>query len=42
MSTFSNRFTTCTRGSGLPVPELDNLVEAKELIEHVHSVWETF
>jgi len=29
------------RGSGLPVPDLDDLVEAKELIEHVHSAWES-
>ena len=40
MSNFSDKFTACMRGNGLPVPTMESLNEAKEFIENLHQAWE--
>jgi len=33
-------FVDCMQSSGLPVPSVDSLNDAKELIENLHQAWE--
>ncbi len=33
-------FSDCMKSSGLPVPSVDGLNEAKEFIENLHQAWE--
>lgn len=40
MSQFSDNWVNCMHGNGLPVPELQELNEALEFVDKVHSAFE--
>ena len=40
MSTFSEKWGQCMRGKGLPVPDIDGVNEAVELLDHIHQAIE--
>jgi len=37
---FSDDFTSCMSSNGLPVPTVEDLNQAKEIIEQIHQAWE--
>ena len=37
---FSDDFKSCMSSNGLPVPTVEDLNQAKEIIEQVHQAWE--
>ena len=40
MSDFSDKWGSCMKSKGLPVPNVEGINEALELIDKVHSAWE--
>jgi hypothetical protein len=40
MSTFSEQWGQCMRGKGLPVPDIEGVNEAVDLLEHIHEAIE--
>ena len=40
MSTFSEALVTCMQGHGLPVASVENVTEALEFVDKLHSAWE--
>ncbi len=41
MSTFSDQYAACMHSKGLPAFTLEGLAELKEMLEQLHSAWES-